>query len=134
LFPDLLDWLETGLPGFPVLRGSRTDLHSIAIEMTEDENSCTLRAELPGMDPAQDIEVTATGDVLAIRAQHGETKQDRHRSEFRYGSFQRVVRLPFTIPEEGVEAQYRSGILTLHIPKPAQAKESARKIEVKPTE
>jgi HSP20 family protein len=127
LLPDLLDWLEAGIPG---MRGSTADTHTIPVEIDEEEGVYLVRAELPGMDPEHDIDVTASDDIVAIRAQHTETKQDKHRSEFRYGTFQRVVRLPFAIPEDGVEAGYRSGVLTLCIPKPAHHKDEVRNIPV----
>jgi HSP20 family molecular chaperone IbpA len=82
------------------------------------------------VDPEHDLEVTASGDVLVIRAQHTDTQQDKHRSEFRYGAFQRIVQLPFPVPEEGVDATCHGGILTLRVPMPTSAKETVRTIPV----
>jgi HSP20 family molecular chaperone IbpA len=131
LLPDLFDWLDGGF-GLPPMFRNGADLHSIPIEITEQDTALLVRAELPGMDPERDIEVTVSDDVLAIRAQHVETRQDKekHSSEFRYGSFQRVLRLPGPIPQEGVEAGYDQGILTLRIPKPPTAKQAVRTVKV----
>ncbi|WP_181442277.1 Hsp20/alpha crystallin family protein [Streptomyces tateyamensis] len=100
--------------------------------MTEEDEKYIVHAELPGMDPDHEIEITAEGDVLTVRAEHTESKQDKQHSEFRYGSFQRSVRLPVPIPEEGVEADYQDGILTIRVLLAEQAKETARSIRVKP--
>jgi len=98
MLPDLIDWPGSGFPAFPARGGP--DLYPIPIEVTEEDGKYIVRAELPGVDPERDIEITAAGDVLTVRAEHTESKQDRHHSEFRYGSFQRSVRLPVPIPEE----------------------------------
>lgn len=129
LLPDHLQWSEVGIPG---LRTDTSSTHTIPVELSDEEEGVYLvSAELPGMDPAQDIEVTVSNENVTIRAQHSETNQDKHRSEFRYGAFQRVLRLPFAVPEEGVEAGYRAGILTLRIPKPADHKDEVRSIPVR---
>ncbi|WP_037568653.1 Hsp20/alpha crystallin family protein [Phaeacidiphilus oryzae] len=134
LFPDLMQWLETGFPGFPTLpvTGGGAEAHAIPIEVDEDEKAgaFVVRAELPGLDPQHDIEITVDGDLLAIRATHTDSRTEKGRSEFRYGSFQRVLRLPAQIPEKGVKAEYRAGILTLTVPMPVKPKEAARTIKV----
>jgi HSP20 family molecular chaperone IbpA len=131
LLPDLFEWLDGGFGVPPMFRSG--DLHSIPVEFTEEDGAYLVRAELPGMDPERDIEVTVSDDVLAIRAHHAETRQgkEKHTSEFRYGSFQRVLQLPGPIPEQGVEAWYEQGILTLRVPKPEQLKETVHTIKVK---
>ncbi|OII66679.1 MULTISPECIES: Hsp20/alpha crystallin family protein [unclassified Streptomyces] len=126
-FPrDLLDWFDAGLPSF----GSLTEgTHKIPVEITKEEGTYVLRAELPGMDP-EEIEVTAEGDVLTVRAEHTETTTDKQHSEFRYGSFTRSVRLPAPVPRDGVEAAYEDGILTVRVPL-AEPDESPRTITVR---
>ncbi|QES52120.1 heat-shock protein Hsp20 [Streptomyces venezuelae] len=84
--------------------------------MSRNDGTYTLRAEMPGMDPEKDIEITVDGDMLTVSAEHTESTEDKDHSEFRYGSFRRSVRLPGQIPSEGVEAAYEDGILTVRIP------------------
>ncbi|MFJ6934407.1 Hsp20/alpha crystallin family protein [Streptomyces sp. NPDC101132] len=99
--------------------------------MTSDEGTYTLRAEMPGLDPEKDVEITVDGDTLSVSAEHTESTEDKDHSEFRYGSFRRSVRLPGQIPAEGVEASYQDGILTVRVPLEAEPPASRRSIPVK---
>jgi HSP20 family molecular chaperone IbpA len=53
-----------------------------------------IRAELAGIDPEKDVEVTAGSGYLTIRAERSDKIERKHRSEFRYGSFSRTMGLP----------------------------------------
>ncbi|NVK76535.1 Hsp20/alpha crystallin family protein [Streptomyces morookaense] len=125
-----MEWLGAGFPNVPVVPGHR-DSHVIPIEVTEGGGKYVLRAELPGMDPEKDIEITVEGDTLTVRAEHTESTQDKRHSEFRYGSFERSVRLPFPIPDEGPTAEYRDGILTVTVPRAAEETPVTRTVPVR---
>ncbi|MFC5723957.1 Hsp20/alpha crystallin family protein [Streptomyces gamaensis] len=128
--PELLEWLGSGFPVVPEIWGDR-DAHPIPIEVTDSAGRYVLRAELPGMDPEKDIEITVGGDTLTVRAEHTETTGDKRHSEFRYGSFERSVRLPFEIPAEGVDAEYRDGILTVTVPRESKERPATRTVPVR---
>ncbi|MFB7169947.1 Hsp20/alpha crystallin family protein [Streptomyces sp. NPDC056254] len=130
LFPDLTEWFGADFPRFPMWRPA-LDAHPIPIEVTSAEGTYTLRAEMPGLDPEKDVEITVDGDTLRVSAEHTESTEDKDHSEFRYGSFQRSVRLPGQIPTEGVEATYQDGILTVRVPLEAEPPASRRSIPVK---
>ena len=129
-FPDFRDWFGTEFPRFPLWRSS-FDTFPIPIEVTNKEGQYTLRAELPGMDPDKDIQITVEGDTLTVSAEHTESTEDKDHSEFRYGSFRRSVRLPGQIPAEGVEASYEDGILTVRVPMEPEPPAGRRSIPVK---
>ncbi|MER7958086.1 Hsp20/alpha crystallin family protein [Streptomyces sp. NPDC096030] len=115
--PDFNDWFNREFPGLPGWRpGSAA--HSIPVEMTSGEREYVLKAELPGMDPDKDISITVDDNLITVSAEHAETAEDKEHSEFRYGSFRRTVRLPGTIPADGVDAAYADGILTIRVPMP----------------
>ncbi|RLU89264.1 heat-shock protein Hsp20 [Streptomyces griseocarneus] len=101
--------------------------------MTDGDGQYVLRAELPGVDPEKDIRITAEGDTLTVRAEHSESTDDKRHSEFRYGSFERSVRLPFPVPEDGVSAEYRDGILTVTVPRAAEEEQAVRTVPVRRT-
>ena len=112
MFPDLADWLEspwTGRPPFPTGQVFRLE------ETTQDE-CYVIRAELPGLDPENDIEVTVDGRTLTIRAERRQQDSGPYRSEFRYGSLTRVVRLPARVDPADVTARYDKGVLEIRIP------------------
>ncbi|MFF4582680.1 Hsp20/alpha crystallin family protein [Streptomyces sp. NPDC001389] len=130
LFPDLTDWLGADFPRLPVWRPA-LDVHPIPIEVTNSNGTYTLRAEMPGLDPEKDIEITVDGDTLTVSAEHTESTEDKDHSEFRYGSFLRSVRLPGQIPTDGVEAAYEDGILTVRVPMEAEPPAGRRSIPVR---
>ncbi|KIQ66383.1 hypothetical protein TR51_01770 [Kitasatospora griseola] len=108
-FPDLFE-------DFPFdLRPSSGD-HMIRVEECVEDGTWVIRAELPGIDPDKDVEITVQDGVLRIKAERTEEKKDKHRSEFRYGSFERAVRLPGEAKEKEITASYDRGVLTVRAP------------------
>jgi HSP20 family molecular chaperone IbpA len=121
--PELVRFVEGGWPF--------GDHHAVRIEDYREDDNYVLRAELPGMDPEKDIRISVQGNELSITAERSVAKHDKAHSEFSYGSFARVVRLPAGAIAEDVAATYDAGILQVTVPiKPAA---DARQIEVKAT-
>lgn len=125
-FPDLLDWLESPLPAVLPFGSAQT----FRIEDYTEDGTYMIRAELPGVDPDKDLEVTVEPGVLTIHAErHEETREDRH-SEFKYGSLTRTVTLPEGADPDKITATYDKGILTVTVPVPEEAKPATRRITV----
>lgn len=125
-FPDLFDWMDAPWPTLLPFGSGQT----FRVEDYVDDGTYTIRAELPGVDPDKDVEVTAESGMLTIRAErHEETKEDRH-SEFKYGSLTRSVALPEGTDPEEIKASYDKGILMVTVPLPSEAKKAARRITV----
>ncbi|HEY0949498.1 Hsp20/alpha crystallin family protein [Nocardioides sp.] len=108
---DMVDWLESG-PSIALRDGDRF----VRVEDFERDGSYVVRAELPGVDPDQDIEVSLEGDYLTIRGERHEEIREKNRSEFRYGSFSRSLRMPPGADASAVQATYRDGILEVVVP------------------
>ena len=106
-------------------------LPAVNVEETKDE--LVLTAEVPGMT-AEDIDIELENNILTISGEksfeHTEGEDDKryHVWERRYGSFQRSFTLPRTVRAEEIKAEYKDGILTIRMPKSAEAK--SRKIEI----
>ena len=93
---------------------------SIHLEEFVDNGTCVIRAELPGIDPEKDVEMTVADGILDLRAHREERTEakrpDGYRSEFHYGSFRRSIPLPKGVKEEDVKASYKDGILEVRVP------------------
>jgi HSP20 family protein len=97
----------------------------IRIEEFVDGKNLVVRAEIPGVDPDNDIEITIDDGFLRIRAERQEKEEHkdkgRFRSEFRYGSFSRNIPLPDDVKEEDIKATYTDGVLEVRTPLPEEA-------------
>ena len=102
----------------------------IKVEEFIDRDHLVIRAELPGIDPDRDIDVSVDNGVLTIAAERQESNREKlergYRSEFRYGSFVRQVRLPAGSSAEVVSAAYKDGVLEIRMPKPTPEAASGR--------
>ncbi len=126
LVPELFDWLE--MP-FTALRPPVAQ--PIKFEDYVKDDRYVLRAELPGIDPEKDVEITVSDGVLTIHAERRDEHKDQHRTEFRYGSFTRSLRLPAGVDDSDVRAVYDKGVLEVSV-KLAEAKREGRRIQVEP--
>jgi HSP20 family molecular chaperone IbpA len=122
LFPGLVDWLESPWTGPPQF----TAAQSFRVEEMARDNRYLIRAELPGLDPEKDIEVTVDGATLTIHAERRQEDSGPHRSEFRYGSLTRLVRLPVKVDATDVTARYERGVLEVSVPAPEVRPEGDR--------
>ena len=112
VFPDLADWLESPWTGPPPFLTGQV----FRLEEAIRDDRYVVRAELPGLDPENDIEVTVEGRILTIRAERRQQDNGPYRSEFRYGSLARAVRLPARVDAADVTARYDKGVLEVSVP------------------
>lgn len=102
-----------------------------AVQVTETEQAIEVAAELPGMTK-DDVEISLENNLLAIRGEKKEEKEEKEKERYLYeryfGSFQRVLTLPAQVQESKVSAEFRNGVLKIHLPKAAEAK--GRKISI----
>jgi HSP20 family molecular chaperone IbpA len=129
LLPDVFDWLETGIPGVPVWRAA-PGTHGIRIEERMTDEAYVVTAELPGIDPEKDVEISVGDGVLTLRAERTQETEHRHHTEFHYGSFARSVRLPAGARAEDATAGYKDGLLTVMVPLAAK-KAEAKTVKVR---
>jgi HSP20 family protein len=105
-----------------------------AVDFTEIDKAYEVTAELPGMDE-KNIEVKLVNHTLTIkgekRDEKEETKKDYYMHERSFGSFQRTFAVPEGIDTDKVEASFRKGVLTVTLPKNAEAEKAEKKITVK---
>ena len=122
VFPEFGDLLA-GFPSWANLRPV-FDTQILRLEDELKDGRYQVRAEIPGVDPAKDVDITVRDGVLTIKAERTERKESSGRSEFSYGSFVRAVSLPQGADEDAITASYDKGILTISMPvtdaKPAE--------------
>lgn len=127
-FPDLARWEMPDL--FRVFDRSSAFEGRIRVEEEIKDHSIVIRAELPGVDPDKDVEITVSDGMLHLKAERRtETKEEnegRVRSEFRYGSYTRTLPLPKGASESDVKATYKDGILEVTVPVKQESVERQR--------
>ncbi|MGH4009990.1 MAG: Hsp20/alpha crystallin family protein [Pseudonocardiaceae bacterium] len=103
----------------------------IRVDQYRDGNTDIIRAELPGIDPDKDVQITVTGGMLRIDAERRLEKEtvDKGyvRHELHYGSLTRTLPLPEGVTESDIKAAYKDGILEIRVPVPERPAESGPK-------
>ena len=109
------------------------DTPAMRVEEFRDGGNLVVKAEMPGIDPEKDVDVSVSDGVLHIQAERQEKTEhkdkDGYRTEFRYGSFTRDIALPRGAKEEDVTASYRDGVLEVRVPVP-EGSEVPKKVTV----
>jgi len=105
------------------------------VDVSETESEVLVRAEVPGIDPAN-LDVSISGNTLVLSGSKKEetekSGEDFHQCERRFGAFRRAIDLPESIDPDRVSADSENGVITVRIAKkPGQR---TRRVEVKSTE
>jgi HSP20 family protein len=102
------------------------------VDISEDDKEYLIKVEVPEMKK-EEIKINVQNDVLAISGERKYEKDEKgkkyHRVERAYGSFMRSFTLPEDADGSKVNAEYKDGVLKVHLPKTEKAKPKA--IEVK---
>ena len=104
-----------------------------SVDISETENEYQIKAEIPDVKK-EDVKVTLEDGVLTIQGQRKQETEEKgkkfHRIERSYGSFVRTFSLPDVIEEDKVKAEFKDGVLNLHLPKSEKAKPKAIEVKV----
>jgi HSP20 family protein len=126
-FLDLFDWMDSPMTMFRPLLGQ-----GMRMEDFVKDGHYVVRAELPGVDPEREVDVSVNDGILSIKAERREEEIDKTHSEFRYGSFSRRIVLPLGADEDHIMASYDKGILEVVVDlKEKEAKKTEKKIVIK---
>lgn len=129
--------LSTVFGRVPVAGGENKEAITVAewsplVDITEDDKEYVIKAEIPEMKK-EDIKVNVHEDVLTISGERKYEKEEKgkkyHRVERAYGSFVRSFTLPEDADGSKVSAEYKDGLLKVHVPKSEKA--TPKSIEVK---
>ena len=90
--------------------------HDPTVEDYVEGDQYVVRADLPGIDPDRDLELTLKDGVLRLAGERRAEGHHRRRAEIRYGTFERTVTVPLGTRPEVVRAEYGDGVLTISLP------------------
>lgn len=103
------------------------------VDIFEDDEGLALRYELAGVNP-KDVDIRFENGVITLRGERKIEKEEKqenyHRTEMSYGTFSRSFSLPTTVDAEHIRADAKNGILTVHLPKKAEAKPKSIQVKV----
>jgi HSP20 family protein len=127
------------LGGFPTRMGT-DETHSLAVadwspevDISQDEHEYLLKADLPEIKK-DDLRVTVEDGILCVSGERKSEKEDQkrkfHRVERSYGSFRRSFTLPEDTDSKKVTAEFRDGVLKVHLPTTEIAKIKALQVKV----
>jgi len=106
-----------------------------SVDLADEGKFLNLTVELPGMD-AKDLDVTLLESAVRIRGEKKVENASRadegyYRTECSYGAFERTIPLPVEIETERSEAKFKNGVLSIRLPKKAEAREKGHRLDIK---
>jgi len=122
----------------PSLRNSGKENLTVAdwmptVDISETDGEYLIKAELTEVRK-DDVKVTVENGVLTLQGERRQEKEEKgkrfHRVERSYGSFVRSFTLPESVDEGAVKAEYKDGVLNLHLPKSEKVKPKAIDVKV----
>jgi HSP20 family protein len=103
------------------------------VDITEDDKEYLIKAEIPDVDK-KDVKVTVQDGVLTLQGERKQEKEEKgkkfHRIERSYGSFVRSFALPDDVSEDKLKAEFKDGMLLVHLPKAEKPKPKAIEVKV----
>jgi HSP20 family protein len=103
------------------------------VDIAEDDKEYLIKAELPEVKK-EDVKVTVENGVLTITGERKFEKEEKnkkyHRVERAYGSFMRSFTLPEGAAGDKINAEFKDGVLKVHLPKSAEAKPKSIDVKV----
>ena len=103
------------------------------VDITEDDKEYLIKADLPEVKK-EDVKLTVQNGVMTISGERKYEKEEKgkkyHRVEREYGSFMRNFTLPEAADGSKVSAEYKDGVLRVHLPKSEKAKPKGIEVKV----
>lgn len=102
------------------------------VNMYEGEKACKVIIEVPGVDE-KNLEITLQDSLLLVKGTRKEPIADALnpiKIESEFGAFVRTIQVPFKVDQDNVVAQYKNGLLLIHLPKSQETLSNTRRIEL----
>jgi HSP20 family protein len=131
VFDNFLGGPFWGRPNLP--RTAMPQVAALDVDIRENDKELVLEAELPGMDP-KDINIMVRDGILSLKgekkSEHDEKKDTYHLVERSYGAFERSFRLPDSVDENQIKADFEKGVLRIVMPKRPELTRGEKKIPI----
>jgi HSP20 family protein len=118
----------------PFRRGDGGFATMPAVDVSETDKAYEITAELPGIDE-KNVEVKLANGLLTIKGEKQEEKEEKKKDyymrERSFGSFERTFAVPEGVDSDKIEASFKKGVLSVMLPKSAEAQKAEKKIAVK---
>jgi HSP20 family protein len=105
-----------------------------AVDIAEKADAYEITAELPGLD-VKNVDVSLRNGALVIKGEKEDSKEEKSRDyylrERQYGTFERSFAIPSDVDASKIAATFKNGVLTVALPKSAEAQKAAKKVEIK---
>jgi HSP20 family protein len=126
------NWIRPFRSMQPLFRTA--DWTAPAVDIAEKDKAFEITAELPGLD-VKDVEVTLRNGNIVIKGEKQEHKEEKSKDyylqERRFGSFERSFSMPDGVDSGKIDASFKNGVLTVTMPKTAEAQKPVKKVEIK---
>lgn len=86
-----------------------------AVETYRDGDDLLMKVDLPGIDPAKDVDLELNGNVLTVSGERRTENRSHGFREVRYGTFSRSISVPSEVAADDVSAEYDAGVLTVRV-------------------
>ena len=130
-------FFSDGLRGWPFMPSLFEETSRVgafaSVDLSETDDAVEVKIDVPGMEE-KDIDLNLSEGALTVsgkrESQEEEKRKNYYRSERSYGAFTRRIPLPCEVDQDRVKAEMRNGVLTVNLPKSADAKRHERKIAI----
>ena len=119
---------------FPGLQNYSHDSYTPKIDISEDDKSILIDAEIPGV-PKENLKITLQDNILTIEGEKKKESEEKEKNYYRtercFGKFKRSFTLPAEVDSENVDANFKNGMLEIKINKIEPKEQKERVIELK---
>ena len=110
-----------------------TEAFAMPVDIKEFDNEYEVKIEMPGIK-RENLDIEMNKNFIKICAEKQDEKEEKsskyHKTEFKYGNFERIVYFPEEINTEDTKAKLKHGILKINAPKIEQHEEKTKKLEI----
>lgn len=118
----------------PLLSRMSNGMLKPTLDLGATDKEYTVTVEIPGVEE-KDLRLEVDNNTMTIRGEKKQEKEEKKKNYYRqerfYGSFQRVLSLPEDADQDGIQATFKQGVLTVTMPRRAMPKPDVKEIPIR---